>query len=111
MAKWIITDPKCGDALVRQPEDETLEYDNGQQAAAAAAAFLIDFRDVEVSTATEEDLAAVRDALNSIPIADEEEEPGEAAGEPGTALRELHVVCLEHGVRIRMIREPLEPLA
>jgi hypothetical protein len=112
MAKWIIIDPKTGEALVNQPGNETLDYDNGQQAAATAAAFLINFPDVEVPKPTEEELAAFHKALDRFAQAGDEqsEEEGDDEDEPELSLAELHVVCLEHGVRIRMIREVIEPV-
>jgi hypothetical protein len=109
MAKWIIIDPKTGEALVHQPGNETLDYDDGQHAAAAAAAFLINFPDVEVPKFSDEELAALRKALDRLPLADDEQSE-EEDDEPELSPTELHVVCLEHGVRIRMIREPIEPL-
>ena len=107
MAKWIIISPRTGEPIVSQPEDETEEFDNGQQAAAAAAAFMIDFPDVEVPRLSEEELARIRSALDDLPS--DEEECGEEDEEPEQALTELHLVCLEYGVRIRMTRESIEP--
>jgi len=101
MAKWIIISPETGDPLVRAPENETKEFDNGQEAAAAAAAFIIDFPDVEEPS--EEELARIRSALDDLPSGDKKEDE-----EPEQALTELHLVCLEYGVRIRMTRESIE---
>jgi hypothetical protein len=109
MAKWIIIDPESGQALVHQPENETLEYDNGQHAAAAAAAFLIDVPDVELPERSEEELAAIHAALDDL-RRPEDEQSMEDDDEPEVGPTELHVICLEHGVRIRMIRETIEPL-
>jgi acyl-CoA reductase-like NAD-dependent aldehyde dehydrogenase len=107
MAKWIIVNPITGEQVVCQPEDETLEFDDGQQAAAAAAAFLIDFPD-KVLRLSEEERAAFRQAIDDL-LPMDEEEYAETDEEPEPALTELHVVCLEHGVRIRMRRESIEP--
>ena len=90
-----------------QPEDETLEFDNGQQAAAAAAAFLIDFPD-GVLGLSEEERTAFRRAIDDL-LPMDEEECAEEDEEPEPVLTEVHVVCLEHGVRIRMRRESIEP--
>jgi hypothetical protein len=111
MAKWIIIDPKNGEALVHEPGNETLDYDNGQQAAATAAAFLINFPDAELPKLRDEELVAIREALDLLPGADDEQsEEEEEEDEPELSPLELHIVCLEHGVRIRMIREAIEPL-
>ena|SRR5271167_800084 len=107
MAKWIIIDPETGDQFVREPEDETEEFDSGQQAAAAAAAILIAFADVEVPRLSEGDLPTIRSPIDELPLGDEEES-GEEEEEPVQPLNEVHVVCLEHGVRIRMTRESIE---
>jgi hypothetical protein len=111
MAKWIIINPESGNTLTHEPEHETLEFDNGQHAAAGAAAFLIDFPDVEVRRPTEEEAAAIHEALEYLGLTDDEQSAVEEEDEESEVpLTELHLVCLEHGVRIRMIREAIEPI-
>jgi hypothetical protein len=86
-----------------------VEFDSVQQAAAFAAQLLINLPDAEVHPFSEEELAALREAIDDLP-SDEEECGEEEEQEPEPDIAEIHVVCLEHGVRIRMTRESIEPL-
>jgi len=112
MAMWIIIDPLNGEQIVRGPERETLEFNDGQQAAAVAASFLIPD---ELSRMTREEVAEIReqilDQIKDLPPSEEEDDDEEEeAEEPEPDIAELHVVCLEYGIRIRMVRDSIEPL-